>query len=205
MNDGKNDDVRDRGPLFWGVGIGAVVGGFVMYLWLMLTGAGSDDTLSRFELFASLGDAMAPFAAILSAAALFAAIDGVRLQRLEFQKGLEFMRDQAEATNETARVQKQLVVAQEALTRRQYEANVRAHFAQIVAIESDALKLLARMAEVRHSESSTSDILENELDEVRLRFVRLREYYERKAGGIVGVIHITGHHDQDSFEDQETS
>lgn len=189
--------IKDRAPLFRWIALGAVVGGAVVYTWLMFTGTDGDRP-QRFELFASLGDAMAPFAAILSATALFAAIEGVRLQRVEFQKGLEFMREQAAAAKDSATLQKRLADAQEALTRRQYESNVRAHYAQIASIESDALQLAARIAEVRHSESSTSDILADELNDVRLRLVKLREYYERKAGPVVGLIPITGRPDQDA-------
>lgn len=189
---------RESVKSFRRVALIVVALGILFYFGLLLFAGTS---LERFGL---RGDAMAPFAALLSAATLFAAIDGMRMQREELRlqrrelvASRKAMRDQADAAKETTEVQRSLVVAQEASTRRQHESNLRAHYAQIASIESDVLQLVARIAEVRHSGNSTSDLLADELDEVRLRLIRLREYYEDKAGSVIGVVHLRGPKERD--------
>ncbi len=95
----------------------------------------------RLEGFGLRGDAMAPFAALLSAATLFAAIDGMRMQREELRlqrrelrmqrrelvESREVMREQARAAERSAETQERLAKAQEALARCQHESYVLAY------------------------------------------------------------------------------
>lgn len=196
QNPARKRGVVDAYLLF---GVGVVLGGLAVYLGLL---SGSLDT----EKFGQLGDAMAPFTALLSAGALFAAVHGVRLQsrelelqRTELAESREVMREQAEAAKESAEVQKRLADAQEALARRQYEANVQAHYEQLARFDTEALKIDARLAEVKNP---SRDHIEAELRKVRDDVTARRDDYANKTGRVVGVIHINGHADADGVVDQ---
>lgn len=185
--------------------IGVVALGIGYYVWLCQS---YDDTPQKFGI---RGDAMAPFAALLSAATLFAAIDGMRMQRRELQlqrrelvlqrrelsESRKVMQEQARAAERSAEVQQRLAEAQEALTRRQYESNLRAHYAQIASIDIEIVRVEARAAEVRYGEQPNRGIIANELDGVKARLVDVSQRYADKTSGVVGTIPLIGHADRD--------
>lgn len=115
----------------------------------------------RHELFGPLGDAMGPLTGVLTALALFAAIEGVKLQREELKlqrqelaESREVMKEQAEAAKETAKVQARLADAQEALAEAQREANGLIWRDQNLRFVQDITELDTRVAEVSYERNS---------------------------------------------------
>lgn len=100
-------------------------------------------------------DAMTALTALLSAAALFAALRGVhlqreelRLQRVELADSRRVMQEQADAAKESAKVQTRLAEAQEALAKAQHEANGHAREALYANLVSDSGRVKAQLEEL---------------------------------------------------------
>ena len=127
----------------WGKWAAAIAGVGYLLLW----------KLGEQERFGQIGDAMGPLTGVLTALALFAAIEGVRLQREELKlqreelaASREVMREQAEAAKRSAETQERLAKAQEALARCQHESYLLAYrvhrtqlSAALAAVEEKAI------------------------------------------------------------------
>ncbi len=170
---------RDTVRIYLWFGVGIVAGGLGVYFWLLLFRVNSQPN------FGQVGDAMAPFTALLSAAALFAAVEGVRLQskelklqrdeleaqRKEIADSRKVMQEQADAATETAKVQKQLVKAQKALAEAQREANKLAARRQDITLAVEKIRLELEVANLDADRKAARRVDSQE------NFERLRNTY----------------------------
>jgi hypothetical protein len=123
-------DLRNRASTrlalwVWSVAAGVVVFGAAFYVWILGTRP------EKAFFWALMGDSVGPFAALLSAAALFAALYSVGLQRHE----LELQRAELRETREEMKAQREqferTAKAQEALAHAQDAANSLAPFQEL--------------------------------------------------------------------------
>lgn len=186
MSANRSEETRDLTPFFRTVALAAVVGSGLTYWWLRTLPPDQAAT------FGPLGDAMAPFAAILSATALFAAIEGVRLQREELKlqrrelsESREVMREQARAAERSAETQERLAKAQEALAERQADANAIALMGKSVDLTAEVLRIDSRIAEVSVSGDPRDNAVKEKLKEVRRKVIAVEDAFAEKAGQLV--------------------
>lgn len=138
--------------------------------------------------FGPIGDAMGPLTGVLTTLALFAAIEGVRLQREELKlqreelaASREVMREQARAAERSAETQERLAKAQEALAERQADANAIALMAKSVDLTAEVLRIDSRIAEVSVSGDPRDNAVTEKLKEVRRKVIALEDAFAGNA------------------------
>jgi hypothetical protein len=144
--------------------------------------------------FASLGDAVGPLTGALTALALFAAIEGIRLQREELKlqrqelaKSREVMREQAEAARESAQLQKRLAAAQEALAKRQREANALSYYAHIATIKTALANLRAQRANA--NDGTRREVVE-QMRPLEAHLLETPEKFSEQGGALLDGSHL---------------
>jgi hypothetical protein len=140
--------------------VGTIVVGAGVYFWLLFT------RWDHLGSWGSVGDAVAPFGSLLTAAALFAALYSVALQRSELRlqrKELKATRDEMKAQREefkkTAKAQADLVLAQQDLANAQKAANALMPYQELAQRRATlaALNSLVATIDIARADSRTRD------------------------------------------------
>jgi hypothetical protein len=161
--------------------------GVVFYIWILATRP------EKASFWALMGDSAGPFAALFSAAALFAALWALDLQRRELEENREVMKEQArhaqdaaKAQLKLARAQQRTAIAQENLVLAQSMMVSATARAAIMRLRSDDL---TRTEEYEGAQlKQLSDFLDAETEKMDL----LRQLADRVTGRSLELIKKRG-------------